>query len=143
MLRAHDVCSLICSVPFKFRQLLFFLTVFVFLFAAVPFFFAAFVFIRSGSFSCFQRISLLLFAAHLLCLQRSFLLQQSFLFAPLVFCLQRIFFVCSVSLHLQYFPCGPSYDSDIEELAHLISESRKNLEQKFIFQIGTLNPRQA
>ena len=103
---------MICS--FLFAALFFFIcSVLFFIFAAVSFF------VCSASF---------LFAAFLVCLQRSFFVcsvslicSVSFLFAAFLFYLQRFFFVCSVSFLfsaflfcLQRVPCGPPYNTVLD-----------------------------
>ena len=121
--RVHNMLFFVCSasVLFYLQRLCFLFAAFLFclqrfsfvcsvslLFAAVPFFVcsgssfllaAAFFFVGSGFLFCWQRLSFLLAAAFffvgsgfLFCWQR-----LSFLFAAFLFCLQRFFFVYSVS----------------------------------------------
>ena len=91
------VCSIsvICSIHLLFAMLVLTCSVLFFMCSALSLF-AAYLFICSAHF---------LFAAFLFCLQRFFF-----------FCLQRFFFVCSVSFLfaafffcLQRVPCRPSY----------------------------------
>ena len=100
---------MICS--FLFAALLFFIcSVPLFYLQRSSFLFAAFLFIYLQRFP-------FLFAAFLFCLQRSFFVcSVSLLFAAFLFCLQRFFFICSVSFLfaaflfcLQRVPCGPPY----------------------------------
>ena len=118
--RAHDMFFFVCSAT------LFYLQRSSFLFAASLFFICSvplFYLQRSTFYICsgslFVCSASFLFAALLFCLQRFFFVCLiSFLFAAFLFCLQRFFFVCSVSflfasflfcLQRFFFVCSVSF----------------------------------